>query len=384
MKKRLRKPQLFITKPVLPSLSSFQKHCSEIWKSGVVTNNGPKVKYLEKLLADHLEVNCVSLVSSGTLGLIIASKVLGGRYGRCVTTPYSFCASAASPRWAGLDVSFVDVERNSPNISPAELENHFRQSRKKSLIIAVHCYGFPCDISALDELSTANYSPLIYDASHAFGVSLTGQSLLSYGEASVASLHATKTFTTVEGGLVATKDRAIKEEIDWVRNFGFDGEDNIVRDGMNAKMSELHAAIGIENLKSFQKNIIKRSKICAHYDLFFQNNFPQIETFQRARPEEWNFGYYPILLREFDRDFVWLELKRHGVFSRRYFYPLLSDLQLGIHQGKSLSSSSAFPRARLLANSVLCLPIYPQMKANELKYICEILKQSLEKAFSRE
>ena len=363
--------KIFVTRPVLPTLSAFRSQCADIWKSGVVTNNGPKVRYLEELLADYLEVDFVSLVSSGTAGLMLASRLLGQEVGRCITTPYSFCASTASPRWAGLSIDFTDVGANSVNICTDALERYLLRARARSLIIAVHCYGFACDVSRLEEISKANNCPLLYDASHAFGVSVSGKSLLGFGDVSVASLHATKTFNTVEGGLVISKDLAIKNELDLLRNFGFSGEDKIVRDGLNAKMSEIHAAIGIENLKSFKKDTERRSKICQDYDDFFIDNFPSIETFREFRPDSWNFGYYPILVE--NRDTLWRQLKSQGVMARRYFYPILSDLEFS----ERSNNSSAFPNARELASSVLCLPIYPQLTKSDFKFICRCLEKSL-------
>lgn len=369
------KSDIYVNKPELPEFSDFSKQIESIWTTSVLTNNGSKVLELEKALCDFLEVSYVSLVANGTIGLILALKAIAKPGAACITTPFSFCATANSSEWAGLNNIFVDIEKAGVNLDLEQVNKNLcdaskLQSNPGCVVLPVHCYGFPVDIEAFEKTALQNKASVVYDAAHAFGVQANdGSSIFSKANLSVVSTHATKTFHTFEGGFIATNDSSLKKEIDLLRNFGFSGEDRRDLSGINAKMSELHAAVGLENLKHFSEQVKRRAEVCNFYDAAIEVNQLPINKFESLRPLKWNYGYYPIQILEqacISRDSIWGSMKDQGIHARRYFYPMLCD------------SPHIHPRAEELSSSVLCLPIYPSLDRKAQKRVLESLIQSME------
>lgn len=371
------KEKIFVTKPSLPDLDDFVPYLQEIWDSGILTNNGPFHQQFEKELAEFLGVPYISLFANGTLALISALQVLRIS-GEVITTPYSFVATTHSLWWNNIKPVFVDIEPEFCNLDPEKIEAAI--SPQTTAIMPVHVYGNPCKVERIKEIADIYGLKVIYDAAHAFGVRYKGQSVCNYGDLSVLSFHATKVFNTFEGGAIVCHDETTKKRIDYLKNFGFAGETQVIAPGINSKMNEMQAALGLLQLKKYSDYIEKRKKITATY----KSELAGVEgvAFQKeVADSDSNYAYFPIFVdRErygADRDDLYGELKKRGIHGRRYFYPLIS--QFPTYRGLKSSLMSNLPHALLLSEQVICLPLYPGLEDADVKRICRIIRQNSRK-----
>jgi dTDP-4-amino-4,6-dideoxygalactose transaminase len=360
------KPSIFVAQPHLPPLEEFIPSLRQIWDRKILTNGGPFHVKLEDALCEYLGVNHIALFNNGTIALVTALQALGVS-GEVITTPYSFVATTHSLLWNGIKPVFVDVDPNTLNLDPAKIEAAI--TPHTTAIMPVHCYGHPCDVEAIQDIADKHNLKVIYDAAHAFGVQVKNGSVLRYGDLSVLSFHATKVFNTFEGGAIICPDAKTKLLIDQLKNFGLDGELNVVAPGMNGKMSEFNAALGLLQLKYIDQALGKRKAI----DLAYRNklkNVKGIHCLNDAGETVANYAYFPILVSaEYptSRDHLYERLKENGIYSRRYFYPLISSFPM--YRDLPSSDAAHLPVATAASAQVLCLPIYPDL---ELAVVHEI------------
>jgi len=363
---------IYVTQPFLPNLKEYIPYLEKIWANKMLTNCGPFHQELENALVRFLGVEQISLFTNGTLALITALQSLRVT-GEVITTPYSFVATAHSLLWNGNKPIFVDIQSDSLNLDPKKIEAAI--TPHTTAIMPVHCYGNPCDVEAIQGIADAYNLKVIYDAAHAFGVNSASDSLLRCGDLSVVSFHATKVFNTFEGGAIICPDIKTKQRIDRLKNFGFVDEVTVVAPGINAKMSELNAAFGLLQLNHMDEVIQRRKEIDELYRQYLADikgiySVPQIA-------EQPNYSYFPILVEpdyQLKRDELYQKLKRHNVYARRYFYPLISDFPM--YRGIPSAARSNLPVASYAADHVLCLPIYPALSDQQIVKICEIIKEA--------
>lgn len=367
--------KITVTSPLLPPLDEFIPHLETIWKNRWITNDGDYHRQLEYELCDYLGVDYISLTANGTLAIILALQALRIS-GEVITTPYSFVASTHSIWWNNTQPVFVDIEPDSFNIDPNKIEAAI--TPKTSAILPVHVYGRPCNVEAIKNIADTYNLKVIYDAAHAFGVKINNKSILNFGDLSILSFHATKVFNTIEGGAIICKSAEMKRHIDDLKDFGFRDEVTVVGPGINAKMNEIQAAYGLVNLKYVGDSIKKRNKLTDLYNQLLQGiKGLNIKEYKNASID-YNYGYYPIRIENsavISRDMLYNKLKQHGVYVRRYFYPLISNFPT--YRGLDSSSISNLPNANATARAILCLPLYSEMEFNDVEYICRIIKKSL-------
>jgi dTDP-4-amino-4,6-dideoxygalactose transaminase len=360
-----------IVKPYQPSLSKYQTYLEGIYQRNWLTNSGPLLKELESRLSDYLGVQHLMLVANGTLALQVAYRALGVDTGDVVTTPFTFAATPGSIMWQGLQPKFVDIADKSLNISPDLITKRLstiKDTNNIRAIAAVHVFGNPCDVEQIDKIAQQHKLKVIYDAAHAFGCQYKGQSLLNYGDAATLSLHATKLFHCIEGGAIVFKH---KDDIDKARqliNFGFDKDNMPEYAGINAKMSEFHAAMGLAMIDEIDEIITQRKEIVATY----QHHLAGIVEFQTwSQHSENNGAYMPVLFNnESDLLLVQKSLTANAIQSRRYFYPSLNTCAVYKDEvGCPVSESTAL--------RVLCLPVFVGLEKADIKTICQTIKQSL-------
>lgn len=345
-----------VTSPLLPDLKEFERCLEDIWQRRWLTNNGYYHKELEKALAEYLGVPYLSLFTNGTLPLITALQALRVT-GEVITTPYSFVATTHSIWWNGIKPVFVDVEEESGNIDPEKIEAAI--TPKTTAIMPVHVYGTPCDTKRIKEIADKYGLKVIYDAAHAFGVTVNGKSILEEGDISTLSFHATKVYNTVEGGALVCHDEATKKRIDYLKNFGFADEVTVVAPGINSKMDEIRAAYGILNLRQVDSAIESRRQTALRY----REGLKDVEGIRLLRDVEGvrhNYSYFPVFIDRqkygMSRDELYEKLKGRGIFGRRYFYPLISEFP--VYRGLDSAARENLPVAHWLAESVICLPMY--------------------------
>lgn len=360
----------YVTSPLLPPLEELIPDLEQIWKNKNLTNNGEYHQRLEQALCDYLGVGHISLFNNGTIGLITAIKSLD-LSGEVITTPYSFVATSHSLTWSNLTPVFVDIDPVTFNIDPSKIEAAI--TKNTTAILAVHCYGIPCDIETIEKIAKDYNLKVIYDAAHAFGVSDKGGSILRHGDASVLSFHATKTFNTFEGGAVITPSHKDKTYIDQLKNFGFIDETTVDCQGINGKMSEFNAAFGLLQLRYIDQAIENRKKIDQNYKKFL-NKIPGIKTIDLSQEFESNYSYFPILVEETfptSRDKLYEFLKSSNIFSRRYFYPLISEFP--IYASLPSATRDNLAKAYEISQKILCLPIYPDLEDETVETICDLI-----------
>lgn len=363
---------VYVTQPDLPPLAEFIPYLEEIWSSKVLTNGGRFHQELESALCKYLGVEHISLFSNGTIALITALQALRIS-GEVITTPYSFVATAHSLLWNGIEPVFVDIDSKTMNLDPKKIEAAI--TNKTTAIMPVHCYGYPCDTQAIQEIADQYNLKLIYDAAHAFGVKDKNGSILRHGDLSILSFHATKVFNTFEGGAIVCPDRKTKEHIDHLKNFGFVNETTVVAAGINGKMNEVQSAMGLLQLKYIDAAIKKRKLI----DGFYRKNLasiPGIKCMSMVQNQGGNFSYFPIFIDEdfpLTRDELYQKLKERNIFTRRYFYPLISEFPMyrNLSSSKLLSNSNA----KIASMRVLCLPIYPDLCPEAQQAIVELIAE---------
>lgn len=365
---------IYVTKPFLPPLDEFTALLREIWASGTLTNGGAFHEEFEARLADHLGVRHVSLVCNGTVGLIIALQALRLQ-GEVITTPYTFVATAHSLLWTNNVPVFVDIDPVTLNLDPARIEEAITDRTRA--ILPVHCYGNPCAVEAIQEIADNYNLRVIYDAAHAFGVDYRGESILAWGDLAVLSFHATKVFNTFEGGAIVSSDAKTKRRIDKLRNFGFVGETVVAASGINGKMSEVNAAMGLLQLRYAGQVREQRRAIDARYRRGLEG-LEGIECMRVAQGVASNFAYFPIFVGDASgraRDELHQHLKRIDVHARRYFYPIVPDFQ--IYKRFGATAPDALQVARQRAHQVLCLPIYPGLEESAQDAIITAIREAI-------
>jgi dTDP-4-amino-4,6-dideoxygalactose transaminase len=348
--------RITVTSPLLPKLEDFIPMLQDIWDRKWLTNNGHYHEELEKALADYLGVKYISLFTNGTLPLITALQALRIS-GEVITTPYSFVATTHSIWWNGLKPVFVDVEEETGNINPEKIEAAI--TPHTTAIMPVHVYGTPCNMKRIQEIADIYGLKIIYDAAHAFGVKKDGESVLKAGDMSTLSFHATKVYNTIEGGALVCHDEATKKRIDFLKNFGFNGETTVVAPGINSKMDEIRSAYGLLNLKQVDSAIAKRKATAEKYREALKD-IPGVRYLKDIEGVRHNYAYFPIFIDEkeygMSRDALYAKLQEHNIFGRRYFYPLISTFSA--YKGLESANPANLPIAHKLANQVLCLPMF--------------------------
>lgn len=356
-----------VTSPLLPSLDEFNEMLRRIWDSKWITNNGRFHRQLEKELAEYLRVPYVSLFTNGTLPLITALQALRIT-GEVITTPYSFVATTHSLWWNGIRPVFVDVDPSNCGLDPDRIEAAI--TPKTTAIMPVHCYGKPCDTVAIRNIADKYGLKVIYDAAHAFGVEVDGESILNSGDMSTLSFHATKVYNTIEGGALVMHDEQTKRRIDYLKNFGFADETTVVAPGINSKMDEIRAAYGILNLRQVDAAIAARQKVANKYRQALRD-VEGITFFDDMPGVRHNYSYFPIFVdaEKFGktRDQLYFDMKEANVLGRRYFYPLISEFST--YRGLPSAARENLPEAYKLAETVLCLPMHHALSDEDVERV---------------
>ena len=358
---------IYVTSPLLPSLEDFTFLLKEIWESKMLTNNGNFHQKLEEELAKYLKVPYLSLFTNGTLPLITALQAMRIT-GEVITTPFSFVATTHSLWWNGIKPVFVDIEPETCNLDPSKIEAAI--TPRTTAIMPVHVYGKPCKTKEIQEIANKYGLKVIYDAAHAFGVEI------NFGDMATLSFHATKVYNTLEGGALVVHDEQTKKRIDYLKNFGFASETEVVAPGINSKVDEVRAAYGLLNLKQVDHAINSRRKVAIRYrdelqgvkGITFFNDIPGVRH---------NYSYFPIFINAEEygmtRDELYFKMKEHNVFGRRYFYPLISTFST--YRGLDSANPDNLPIATQMSNNVICLPMHHALSENEVEYILQIIKK---------
>ncbi len=367
-----------VTSPLLPKLEEFIPYLQEIWDSKWITNNGQFHQQLEKALCEYLKVPYISLFTNGTLPLITALQALRVT-GEVITTPYSFVATTHSLWWNGIKPVFVDIDPATCNLDPAKIEAAI--TPKTTAIMPVHCYGKPCDVKGIQEIADKYGLKVIYDAAHAFGVEITlpggmrGDSILNFGDMSTLSFHATKVYNTVEGGALIVNNAETKKRIDYLKNFGFAGETEVVAPGINSKMDEIRSAYGLLALKKVDESIATRKRVAETYRRELKD-IPGIRYFEDMPGVKHNYSYFPIFVEkdyEMTRDELYFKMKEKNVLGRRYFYPLISTFST--YRGLESSGPKNLPVATRIAEEVICLPMHDALSENDIQRVIDCIKK---------
>lgn len=365
------KKMITVTSPLLPSLEEFHEMLKEIWASRWVTNNGSFHKQLEEELARYLEVPYVSLFTNGTLPLLTALQALRIT-GEVITTPYSFVATTHCIWWNGCKPVFVDIDPRTGNIDPDKIEAAI--TPKTTAIMPVHVYGKPCDTFRIQDIADKYGLKVIYDAAHAFGVKVNGESVLNAGDLSTLSFHATKVYNTLEGGALVMQDEKIKQRIDYLKNFGFASETEVVAPGINSKMDEVRSAYGLLNLRQVDTAIESRHRVAVKYRETLRN-VSGITFFDDMPGVRHNYSYFPIFVDAeqygMTRDELYFKMKESDVLGRRYFYPLISTFST--YRGLDSARPENLPNAHRMADSVICLPMHHALGEEDIQHVLELI-----------
>lgn len=360
-----------VTSPLLPNLDEFNELLGQIWDSKWITNNGPFHKKLEAALCEYLKVPYISLFTNGTLPLLTALQALRIT-GEVITTPYSFVATTHSIWWNGCRPVFVDIDPATGNIDPDRIEAAI--TPKTTAIMPVHVYGKPCDTKRIQEIADKYGLKVIYDAAHAFGVEVNGESILNAGELSTLSFHATKVYNTIEGGAMVMHDAEMKKRIDYLKNFGFANEVEVVGPGINSKMDEVRAAYGLLNLKQVDAAIEARHQVAIRYREALRD-VEGITFFDDMPGVRHNYSYFPIFVDAekygMTRDELYFKMKENGVLGRRYFYPLISSFST--YRGLPSATKENLPQAHKMADSVICLPMHHALSTEDLDLVLDCI-----------
>ena len=356
---------ILVTKPFLPPIEDYKNYIDKIWENEWLTNMGPLSKQLESELKDFLKIKDLLFVTNGTVALQMAIKALDLK-NEIITTPFSFIATTSSIVWEGCTPVFVDIDKDSLNIDPNKIEAAI--TNKTTGILATHVYGNPCDVEAIHKIAKKHGLKVIYDAAHAFGVKVNGKSIFEYGDISTCSLHATKLYHSIEGGLIIAKDEVLLKKLAYIRNFGISGHDSFIELGINGKNSEFHAAMGLVNLKYIRDISEKRKSITECYDDLLKGTGCQRPVWHND--SENNHAYYPILLKSEEHlHKVVKVLTENKIQTRRYFYPSLAS-------SLPYLEPRAFPITDDVSKRVLCLPMYYDLHLDEVKQVAHLIQQN--------
>ncbi|MBN2716294.1 MAG: DegT/DnrJ/EryC1/StrS family aminotransferase [Deltaproteobacteria bacterium] len=365
---------IFVTRPELPPLADFVKSLETLWDSRLLTNNGSFHQAFETELAEYLGVKYVSLFANGTLALLTALQVLRIN-GEVITTPYTFAATTHALHWNQITPVFCDIDPWTLNLDPNRIESLI--TPRTTAILPVHIYGIPCDVAKIEDIADVYGLKVIYDACHAFGVKVKNESILTAGDLSVLSFHATKIFTTMEGGAIVTNDLKVKKRIDYLKNFGFSNEVHVIAPGINGKMNEMQAALGLLQLKYIDGYIASRRQKAMYYrehlrglrGLRLMEDFPDVTH---------NYPYFPVFISQDEfgasRDAVYHALRDRNIYSRRYFYPLTSAFPM--YRNSPSAAPENLPIANVISSQVLCLPLFPDLHEIQLDRIIRTIKDT--------
>ena len=363
--------QITVTSPLLPNLDELHELLKQIWDSKWITNNGSFHRQLEAALAEYLKVPYVSLFTNGTLPLLTALQALRIT-GEVITTPYSFVATTHSIWWNGCKPVFVDIDSITGNLDPNKIEAAI--TPKTTAIMPVHVYGKPCDTKKIQEIANKYGLKVIYDAAHAFGVEVNGESILKAGDMSTLSFHATKVYNTLEGGALIMHDEKTKKRIDYLKNFGFAGETEVVAPGINSKVDEVRAAYGILNLRQVDAAIEARRQVAIKYRDALRS-VGGITFMEDMIGVKHNYSYFPIFINAenygMTRDELYFKMKEANILGRRYFYPLISEFST--YRGLDSARKENLPNAHKMADSVICLPMHHELSEENINRILNII-----------
>lgn len=365
----MEKEKILVTQSSMPTFEEYNEEIRSIFETKWLTNMGEKHRSLEGKLKEKLKVKNVSLFNNGHLALYTAINKMN-LTGEVITTPFSFSSTTHAIVQNGLTPVFCDINEDDYTIDANKIEGLITE--KTSAIVAVHVYGNVCDVKKIEEIAKKYNLKVIYDAAHVFGVEINGQGIGNFGDISMFSFHATKVFNTIEGGALTYNDSNLKEKIDRFKNFGINGPEKVEEVGINSKMNEFQAAMGICNLRHFEEEIEKRRKVFERYKERLGNiegiTIPKIQKNVKA-----NFAYYPIIFKEKvfgkNRDLVAKQLEKENIFSRKYFYPLISDYDCY----KDRFDSNLTPIAKRISNNVLTIPMYADLAIEDVDRICDII-----------
>lgn len=361
-----------VTSPLLPDFDDFSNMLKEIWESKWVTNMGALHEQFEKELAQYLGVPFISLYANGTLPLMAALRAYDLE-GEVITTPFSFVATSHAIWWNRLTPVFVDVDPETGNMDPARIEEAITE--KTCAILPVHVYGQPCDTSAIGEIAKRHNLKLIYDGAHAFGVEKDGKSILTGGDVTTLSFHATKVFNTIEGGAMVLNDAEAKERMDLFKNFGFADETIVKGPGFNGKLDEIRSAVGLLNLRQADQAIARRAEIASRYKDALRG-IPGLGMMKEAEGVRYNWSYFPLRINgtEFglSRDALYEKMKQQGIFTRRYFYPLISSFPP--YNDLPSAQKENLPNANRIAEEILCLPIHPYLEEKDIELVINTIQ----------
>lgn len=363
---------IYVTRPILPDVDEFIHKLRDIWDAKWLTNNGPQHALLEEKIRSYLKVQYISLFNNGTIALITAIRSLR-LYGEVITTPFTFPATPHVLTWNNIRPIFCDIDPVTMNIDPKKIESMI--TPQTTGILAVHVFGTPCDVEAIQQVADRYGLKVVYDAAHAFGVEIDGRGIGTFGDISMFSFHATKLFHTAEGGAWAFNDRNLKQRIDLLRNFGIKNEEEVIMPGINGKMNEIQAALGLVLLGQVEEERLKRQRLIEAYrallkdveGIHVNNALPGIKNscqYFVIRIEEKRFGI--------SRDEVYERFKQYNVFTRKYFYPLCSDYTC--YRQLPSSAPGNLPVAHAVVQEVLSMPLYGGLSLDDVERLCAILK----------
>jgi len=363
---------IYVTRPLLPNLNDVVEQLKQIWNSKWLTNNGPKHNCLEEKLKNILKVPYLSLFNNGTIALIVACQSLR-LSGEVITTPFTFAATPHVLTWNNIKPIFCDIDPLTMNIDSNKIESMI--TPQTTAILAVHVFGVPCDVFKIQEIADRYGLKVIYDAAHAFNVEVNGVGIGNFGDISMMSFHATKLFHTIEGGSLTYADKNLKQRIDLLKNFGIKNEEEVVMPGINGKMNEMQAAVGLVLLNYIKEErkkrqvLINKYKECLHGidGIYFQEVSDNVRS---------NYQYFVIKINQDEfgasRDAVYTGFKKYNVFTRKYFYPLCSDFTC--YRQLPSSATANLLAAKLISQQVLSMPLYGELSIQDVERICDMLK----------
>lgn len=364
---------IYVTQPAMPDLGEYITYLKDIWETKWLTNMGKYHIEFEKKLIEYMGIKHCNLFCNGTLALVVALQALRLN-GEVITTPFTFAATPHVLHWNGITPIFCDIEDKTFNIDPNKIESLI--TPKTVAILPVHVYGYPCDVDAIKDIADRHGLRIIYDAAHAFGVKMDGQSLVQFGDITMLSFHAAKLFTTFEGGALIVHDDNIKKRIDSLKNFGIADEETVIAPGINGKMNELQAAFGILELEIVGAEISKRRKLANMYRNGLKD-IPGVSYLPDKSNVEHNYSYFPILIDRsqfgISRDELHGILKKFNIITRKYFHPLCSHYPC--YKSHTSADPKNLPVAEDIVKKILCLPIYGNLPEENVDTICQILKE---------
>ena len=352
---------IYVTRSFMPPLEEYEEYLKAIWNNGQLTNNGPLALEFQERMREYLDVDNFQFVANGTIALQLALNALDITEGEVITTPFSYVATTSALLWERCTPIFVDIDAETFCIDATKIEAAITPQTKA--IMAVHVFGNPCDVETIEAIAKKHDIKVIYDAAHAFGVKYKGKSLLSYGDISTCSFHATKLFHTIEGGGVVTNDTALSDKVELAKRFGHNSDDHIML-GINGKASELQAAMGLVNLNHIDSIISSRKRAVERYTQQLKGKYQLLSL---RNDTEYNYSYYPVVFESEEKLFeVMDKLNAQNIFPRRYFYPSLNNLPY-------IEGANECPVSEDISKRIVCLPLYADMEDSTVDLVCEIM-----------